>query len=562
MHYDLAELEIEDKTIKVHKKGIELIHDPILNKGSGFPDCERDALELRGLVPPQVVSIDDQVERVMENFHSKETDIERYIHLESLHDRNETLYYRILVENVEEITPIIYTPVVGLACQKYNHIYRRSRGMYFSTSDRGNFEQMTKSWKNDDVQIIVVSDGSRILGLGDLGTNGMGIPIGKLSLYVACAGIHPKNTLPVLLDTGTNNQSLQQDPLYLGAKHPRLAGDVFYEMVDEFIQSAIHRWPNVLIQFEDFTNDHAFKLLEKYRKNILCFNDDIQGTGSVALAGILASLRITKEKLSDQRIIFLGAGSAGIGIADSISAGIRDGEGIALEDARKQFWFLDSKGLVCNGRGDTLAEHKIPYARNEDFKESLLEVVKDVKPTILMGLSGQPGTFNEDVIREMSKHVEKPIIFALSNPTSKAECTAEQAYKWTNGQAIFASGSPFNPVNFKGKTLIPGQGNNMYIFPGVGLGAILSQAKFIPNSVFYVAAKKLAELVTDEELSYHRVYPDIKSIRAISTEIASEVSRYMRDNNLANNTLPSSGMYDFVKHKMFWPEYMNYSYEE
>ncbi len=555
------EIDINDKSIKVHKKGIELIHDPILNKGSGFPDCERDALQIRGLVPPQVVSIDDQMNRIMENFHSKQTDIERYIHLESLHDRNETLYYRILVENVEELTPIIYTPVVGLACQKYGHIYRRSRGMYFSTSDRGNFEKMAQNWKNDDVQIIVVSDGSRILGLGDLGTNGMGIPIGKLSLYVACAGIHPKNTLPVLLDTGTNNIELQNDPLYMGEKHPRLQGDDFYEMVDEFIQSAIKRWPNVLIQFEDFTNDHAFKLLDKYRKNILCFNDDIQGTGSVALAGILASLRITNEKLSNQRIVFLGAGSAGVGIADSISAGMRDSEGVSLENARKQFWFLDSKGLVCNSRGDSLAEHKIPYACDDEYLETLLEVVKRVKPTILMGLSGQPGTFNEEVVREMAKHVEKPIIFALSNPTSKAECTAEQAYEWTDGKAIFASGSPFDPVEYNGKKLIPGQGNNMYIFPGVGLGAILSQAKYIPNSVFYIAAKKLADMVTDEELSHHRVYPDIKSIRTISTEIGSEVCRYMRDNNLAKNKLPSSRMYDFVKQKMFWPEYVNYIFK-
>jgi len=500
------------------------------------------------------VSIDDQVQRVMENYRRKSNDLERYIHLESLHDRNETLYYRVLLEHIEELTPIIYTPVVGQACQHFGHIYRRTRGLYFASSNRGHFKEIINNWPEDEIDIIVVTDGSRILGLGDLGSNGMGIPIGKLSLYVGCAGIYPCKTLPVMLDVGTNNQDLQNDILYLGEKHDRLAGEEFYEMVEEFVGAVTARWPKVLIQFEDFTNDHAFPLLDRYRKRVLCFNDDIQGTGAVALAGILSALRVTDEPLSKQRFVFLGAGSAAVGIADMIVSGLVE-EGLSPEEARKQFWLIDSKGLVLKSRTDELAEHKIPYAQSGDLTGSLLEVVRQVKPTVLIGVSKQAGSFSEEVIKEMQSHVSRPMIMALSNPTSKSECTAEQAFRWTAGKALFASGSPFSPVTLAGKVFVPGQGNNMYIFPGVGLGAILCHTGQVTNSMFYTAAKTLSEQVTFDELEVGKLYPDLKTIRDISAQIAVAVCEVAFEEKLAQIERPLD-LLSFVKQRMFLPHYV------
>ena len=548
--------DLENPLMYVHKTGVDLIHDPLLNKGTGFSEAERENLGLLGLVPPKVVNIDDQMQRIYENYRRFTDELEKYIFLEALHDRNETLYYRFLLRNLVELTPIVYTPVVGQACQQFGHIYRRARGMYFSTRNRGRFREMAQNWEKDEIDIIVVTDGSRILGLGDLGTNGMGIPIGKLALYVACAGIYPSKTLPVMLDTGTNNETLRKDPLYLGEGHHRLSGDEYYEMVDEFVQAAHNRWPMALIQFEDFTNDHAFALLEKYRNKILCFNDDIQGTGAVALAGIFGSLKITGQKLKDQRIVFLGAGSAGIGIANMIAAAMV-GEDSSIEQARGQFWFVDSKGLVSTQRGDTLAPHKIPFARNDAPIDSLNDVIKSAKPTILMGLSGQSGAFTEEVIGNMMSYSERPIIFALSNPTSKAECTARQAYEWTNGKAIFASGSPFDPVLINGKTLIPGQGNNMYIFPGVGLGASLTKASRVTDSMFYAAAKLLAEMVPQEELDRSNVYPKIDKIREISAKIAAVVCNVAFEEGIATIERPKD-LLSFVRKKMYHPDYIPY----
>ncbi len=540
----------------VAERGLDLIHNPILNKGSGFSEKERDELGLRGLVPPRVMSLENQVKRVRENYNRKTTDLEKYIFMESLHARNETLYYRFLLENLEEITPIIYTPVVGTACQQFGHIFRFARGMYFSTSERGQFRKIMNHWPEDEIDIIVVTDGSRILGLGDLGASGMGISIGKLALYVACAGIYLHKTLPVVLDVGTNNEDLISDPLYLGETHKRLSGDEYYDMVDEFVTAARDRWPLALIQWEDFTNDHAFPLLEKYRDKVLCFNDDIQGTGSVALAGILGSLRITGGKLSEQRIVFLGAGSAGIGIADMIVAGMVE-EGLLVEEARRRFWFIDSRGLVTTTRGDKLADHKIPYARDDEFIPALLEVVEKVKPTILMGLSSQPGSFTKEVIQEMNKHVDRPVVFALSNPTSKSECTAEQAYAWTDGAVVFAGGSPFDPVEYNGKTYVPGQGNNMYIFPGVGLGATVCGAKKITDSMFFVAAKTLASMVPDDFLTRSTVYPSLKNIREISANIAVAVCEVAYDEGIARIERPDN-LLEYVKSKMFQPVYVPY----
>jgi malate dehydrogenase (oxaloacetate-decarboxylating)(NADP+) len=540
----------------INKKGIEIIRDPLLNKGTCFSEFEREALCLHGLVPPHQSTEEEQLKRVKENYNRKESDIQKYIFLEALHDRNENLYYRILLENLEEMTPIVYTPTVGQACIEYGRIYRRARGMYIPSGLKGNFAKCINNWPEDEIDIIVVTDGSRILGLGDLGASGIGIPIGKLSLYVACAGIYPCKTLPIVIDVGTNNEKFLNDPLYLGERHPRLTGDEYLDVIDEFIYMAHERWPKALIQFEDFTNDNAFTLLERYRHKLLCFNDDIQGTGGVALAGILGALRITKEKLSDQRIIFLGAGSAAVGIADMIVAGMVE-EGMTLQAARDNFWFIDSHGLVTHTRDDKLAPHKLPYARKEKFIKELIDIVKAVKPTILVGVSKQPGSFNEEVIRAMYEYVKKPIIFALSNPTSKSECTPEQAYRWTDGNAIYASGSPFPPVTLHGKTYIPGQGNNMYIFPGVGLGAIASQATKVTNSMFYAAAKALANTVDEDDLAKGKVYPDLMNIREISAKIAAAVCEIAYSESLAWTKCPDD-LLEFVREKMYVPSYLPY----
>ena len=434
----------KEKNYPVTKRGKELINDPLLNKGTCFTLQERRQLGLTGLLPPRVFTLDEQLMRLRENYNRLKTDIDKYVFIEAVHDRNETLYYRFLVDNLEELSPIIYTPTVGQACQRFGHLYRRPRGMYLSSSLQGSFRKTIDNWPQEDVDIIVVTDGSRILGLGDLGANGMGIPIGKLALYVACAGIDPSRTLPVMLDVGTNNEELLSDKLYLGEQHRKPAGDEYYELVYEFMIAARDRWPNALIQFEDFTNDHAFSLLHKYRSRFLSFNDDLQGTGAVALAGLLAALRVTGGKIEDQRILFLGAGTAAVGSADMMAAVMVE-NGLTPEQARQQFWLVDSKGLVTTSRGDTLAEHKVPYAREEAYLETLLDVVKQVKPTVLLGLSMQSGAFTEEVVKTMNREVERPIIFALSNPTSKAECTPEQVYQWTDGSGHLRKRKSFSP---------------------------------------------------------------------------------------------------------------------
>ena len=551
--------EVDSKRLKkypIEKRGIELIHDPLLYKGTAFSYAEREKLGLTGLLPPRVLSMEEQLTRLRENYNRLKSDLDKYVFIEAVHDRNEILYYRFLMDNLKELSPIIYTPTVGEACQHFGHLYRRPRGMYLSTSMQGSFRRVVDNWPQDEVDIIVVTDGSRILGRGDLGTNGMGIPIGKLALYVACSGIYPSRTLPVTLDVGTDNEKLLVDELYLGEQHLRLKGDEYYELIYEFIIACHDRWPNALIQFEDFTNDHAIPLLKKYRSKFLCFNDDIQGTGAVALAGLLSALRITEEEIQDQRILLLGAGSAAIGIADIIAASMVK-NGLTPELARKQFWLVDSKGLVTTGRGDVLAEHKIPYARDEKHFETLLEVVKNVKPTVLLGLSMQGSAFTEEVIREMKRGAERPIVFALSNPTSKAECTPQQAYEWTDGSALYASGSPFAPVEFGGREFKPGQGNNMYIFPGVGLGAVMSGSRTVTDSMFYAAAKTLAGKVSEADLSLGSLYPPLKNIRDISAEIAAAVWQISWEEGTAGKEPPGNPV-QFIKEKMYQPDYLPY----
>jgi malate dehydrogenase (oxaloacetate-decarboxylating)(NADP+) len=385
----------------------------------------------------------------------------------------------------------------------------------------------------------------------------MGIPIGKLVLYVAGAGLHPDRTLPILLDVGTDNEELLDDPLYLGITRRRVHGEEFYEIVDEFVKAATARWPHLLIQWEDFTNDKAFPLLNRYRDEVLCFNDDIQGTGSVALAGLLAAMRLRREFLSEQRIVFCGAGSAAVGIADMICAGIADEHSMTMDEARKLVWMCDSKGLVTTTREGKLDEHKIPYARDEEPAAELLEVVRRVKPTVIIGASGHPHTFNEEVVREMHRHCKQPVIFALSNPTSKAECSAEEAYTWTEGNAIFASGSPFPPARVNGRVFVPGQGNNMFIFPGVGLGAVVSGARKVTDEMFFTAAKTLAHMVTEEELEAGTIYPDLAKIRTISLAIASAVARLAWEQGLAQYAEPKD-IRQYVRDRMYHPDYRPY----
>jgi malate dehydrogenase (oxaloacetate-decarboxylating)(NADP+) len=535
--------------------GIELLHNPILNQGTAFEEEERELLGLCGLLPPRVFSQDMQAKRVLENFRKKPNDLEKYVYLIDLEDRNENLFYRVVMDNIEEMMPIIYTPTVGQACVEYSQIFRRPRGLYISANHKGNIERCLQNWPYEDVRMIVVTDGERILGLGDLGAAGMGIPVGKLSLYTACAGIHPATTLPITLDVGTNNEKLLNDPLYIGLQHNRLTGEAYDEFIDEFITKTTEQFPNAVIQFEDFANHNAFRLLEKYRNKVCTFNDDIQGTASVSLAGLYASLRLTGGKMKNHTFLFLGAGEAGIGIADLIVAAMRE-EGISAKKGREKCWFVDSRGLVVSSRSD-LAEHKLPYAHDHEPVADFLEAVKAIKPTAIIGVSGQPQTFTQEVVEVMAELNEKPIIFALSNPTSKAECTAEQAYTWSDGRAIFASGSPFDPVVYKGKTYVPGQGNNSYIFPGVGLGAITIATKHVTDSMFMAAAKALASQVTEEDLDLGRVYPPLTKIRAVSANIASAVAEVAYEEGLTDQPRPYNVL-AYVKSMMYQPDYISF----
>jgi malate dehydrogenase (oxaloacetate-decarboxylating)(NADP+) len=536
--------------------GFEWLNNPVFNKGTAFTEAERDRLGLRGLLPPHIQTMDEQVERVMSNYRNKTSDLERYIQLVALQDRNETLFYRVVMDHLEEMMPIIYTPTVGKACQEFGHIFRRARGMYVSLNDRGNIEKVLRNWPTADVKVIVATDGERILGLGDLGASGMGIPIGKLSLYTACAGIHPAQCLPITLDVGTNNETFLKDPLYIGLRQKRISGAEYDSFVEEFINAVKKVFPAVLFQFEDFGNSNAFRLLDKYRDQLCTFNDDIQGTGSVALAGVLSALRITGGKLSDHRVLFLGAGEAGMGIADNIIAVLME-EGLSKAEARKRIWFVDSKGLIVKSRTD-LVEHKKHYAHDHAPCADLLSAVKSVKPTMLIGVSGQPRTFTEEIVKTVGSFNQRPVIFALSNPTSKAECTAEEAYKWTDGRAIFASGSPFAPVTLNGKTHVPGQGNNAYIFPGVGLGVVASGAKRVTDSMFVTAAKALASLLRPEELAEGRIYPSLKRIHEVSLKIAVAVAEEAYASKLTDLQRPAD-VPACVKAHMFKPEYPDYS---
>lgn len=503
------------------KRNFEVLYDGTISKSLAFSKKEREQLGLRGLLPYSIVGQDIQVKRVMEGLRRKDSNIERYIMLSALQDRNEKLYYRIASDYIEEIMPIIYTPTVGEACIEFSHIFRRAKGFYITPDDKGEILKILDNWPEKDIRVIVITDGQRILGLGDLGANGMGIPIGKLALYTACAGIHPRQCLPVMLDVGTNNQEIRNDILYLGYPKERIKGKAYFELVHEFVMAVQEKYPNALIQFEDFLTPNAYALLNIYKDKVLCFNDDIQGTAAVALAGLYATTRITKIPFSDLKIMFLGAGSAATGIADLLVLALTK-EGLTRQDALDRLWFVDINGLVVSSRTD-LMPHNLPYAHSHK-QSNFIESIKTIKPHVLIGATGAFGAFSKEVIALMSDLNERPVIFALSNPTSKAECTAEQAYTWSHGKAVFASGSPFDMVQFNGKEYHPGQGNNAYIFPGMGLGAIVSHASIIPDELFLTAAKTLSEMVSDKNIEEGAIYPRLTEIRTISLEVALAVS--------------------------------------
>jgi len=535
-------------------KGLALLQDPALNKGTAFTEKERDALELRGLLPPHVHSQDEQVTRVLNNLRRISDPLDKFVALNALHDRNEALFFRVLCDNIDEMQPLVYTPTVGLACQKYGLVFQRPRGIFIGANDRGRVAEVLCNWPYQ-AGIIVVTDGERILGLGDLGANGMGIPVGKLSLYTACAGVHPQLCLPVTIDVGTNNETLLKDPFYVGLRQRRVTGAAYDELIDEFITAARAVFPGVVIQFEDFANHNAFRLLSKYRDRICVFNDDIQGTASVALAGIFSALRVTGGNLIDQKLLFLGAGEAATGIADLVAAAMV-AQGLSAEQARQRCWLVDTRGLVVKSRTD-LAEHKLPYAHDHAAIGDLLGAVRTLEPTALIGVAAVGGTFTQEVVEEMARINARPIIFALSNPTSQAECDAEQAYRWSSGRALFACGSPFDPVTLNGKTFVPRQGNNSYIFPGIGLGAIASGARHITDDMFMTAAHTLAHLVTESDLEQGSLYPALPRIREVSAHIATAVADTAYRNEIAGKSRPQDVMAD-VQSQMYDPHYKSY----
>jgi len=502
-----------------------------------------------------VISPEQQVARVLDNLRRLPTDLDKFISLNALHDRNETLFFRVLMDYPDEMMPLIYTPTVGLACQRFAHIFQRPRGIWVSAADRGRVAAVLRNWPTREVKIMVVTDGERILGLGDLGANGMGIPVGKLSLYTACAGIHPATTLPVMLDVGTNNAAFLQDPLYIGLKQPRLRGAEYDALVDEFISAAQEVFPGVVIQFEDFANLNAFRVLHRWRDRVCCFNDDIQGTASVALAGLYSALRVTGGKLAEQRLLFFGAGEAATGICELLVAAMI-GEGLPQAEARQRCWLVDSRGLVVKSRAD-LGEHKRPYAHEHAQVPDFLSAVKALKPTAIVGVAAVGKSFARDVLEEVARVNERPIVFALSNPTSQAECTAQEAYLWTGGRALFACGSPFEPVTIDGKTHVPRQGNNSYIFPGVGLGLIASGARRATDEMFLAAARALAERVTQEDLEQGSLYPPLAQVRDVSARIAAAVAEVAFARGLASVPRPKDPL-AFVKSKMYEATYRGY----
>ena len=530
----------QEEYYEVYLRGQQLLTDPLLNKGAHFTIEERSTLGLTGLLPHGVSSAENQVSRGLENYRRKPDDLERYLYLLGLLNRNETLFYKLLMENLTEMLPIVYTPVVGQACLLLSRIMRRSRGIYIHPDNIGAIDQIFANVSLPHVQLIVVTDGERILGLGDLGSDGMGIPIGKVSLYVAAGGLHPACCLPVCLDVGTNTERLLGDPLYLGSKRPRLEGAEYETFVERFVLGVKRSFPNALLQWEDFAKHKAFKLLSRYRERILSFNDDIQGTGATACAALMTAVRIQRSTFGEQRFVIVGFGQAGTGTAWSIRA-ILEEEGLPPAEACRRIYALDQQGLLLDD-DPSLDESQRPFAQPraavagwklaDPNRISLADVVANAHPTVLMGVTAQRGLFDETILRQLGKHCQRPVVLALSNPTSKTECTPEEAFKATDGRALVATGSPFAPVTFGGRTLAAAQCNNLYIFPGVGLGALVSKAARVTNRMFVAASKALSSMVTAEEEERGLLLPNMESIRGVSARVAFAVAREARDSGL------------------------------
>ena len=517
--------------------GAALLHNPHLNKGSAFSPAERRALGIEGLLPPAADTLPIQIARVHTQLAALDSDLQRYLFLSDLQSRNEVLYYAVLMSDPATFMPLVYTPTVGEACQKFDHIFRASRGIYLPISAKGRLKELLANWPQPDVRFIVVTDGERILGLGDLGVGGMGIPVGKLALYTACAGVPPQMCLPITLDVGTNNHDLLEDPLYLGLRQNRVRGADYDAFIEEFVLAVQELFRKSCLQWEDFANINAVPILARYRDRICTYNDDIQGTAAVALAGILGALRITKQKLTDQRFLFLGGGSAGTGIAELISEAMAL-EGITIDAARGRNWLFDVNGLMVSSRTD-LADFQKPFAHDHAPVGSFAAAVEAVKPTAIIGVSAMPKLFDQAVIEAMARINDRPIIFPYSNPTSRSECTAEEAYKWSDGRAVFASGSPFPPVQFNGRTLVPGQGNNVYIFPAMGMAVLATQARRVTQGMFMVAARAVAEQVTDANLATGLIYPPTSNIFDASLNTAARIAAYVFDHDLAGIPRPA-----------------------
>jgi malate dehydrogenase (oxaloacetate-decarboxylating) len=552
----------------VSTKGRDLLLNFVTNKGTAFSQRERDELDLAGLLPPQVSTMKQQLDRTYENFSAKTSMIEKFIYLASLQERNVTLYYRLVFEHIEEMMPIVYTPVVGEACQKYSHIYRRSRGVYVNLGDRGNIAHILGHSGIDNPSIIVVTDGERILGLGDQGSGGMGIPIGKLCLYTLCAGVWPYSTIPITIDVGTDNEERLNDPLYLGLRHKRVRGDSYQEFIDEFVAAVKNVFPNVCLQWEDFLKGNAIKQLNRFRDELCSFNDDIQGTAGVVLSGLYSALRITRKPFAEQRIVFAGAGAAAQGISDLIVAAMQE-DGLSEQEAIERIWTVDSQGL-CSKDRDGLDDFKQKFARSgselqsytckDRSKITLEETINNVKPTILIGTSGTPGMFTEPIVRKMAEINERPIIFPLSNPTSKTEVIPADALVWSEGRAILATGSPFDPVVMNGARYRIGQGNNAYVFPGVGLGVTVARARRVTDGMFLDSAKALAQMVTQKDLDEAAVYPDLTRIRECSHAVACATIRRAVQEGHANEEILEN-LEETVREAMWIPEYLPIRYE-
>jgi malate dehydrogenase (oxaloacetate-decarboxylating) len=552
----------------VSQKGRALLLNPLTNKGTAFTRRERDELDLNGLVPPAICTIPQQLDRTYENFSSKTSDLEKFIYLTSLHDRNETLFYRLVLEHIDEMMPIVYTPVVGEACQKHSHIYRRGRGLYIAYEQRGQIARILRNAGIAHPSVIVVTDGERILGLGDQGAGGMGIPIGKLCLYTLCAGVSPYSTLPIMLDAGTDNQERLGDPLYLGMRHPRVRGGEYQAFIDAFVAAVKDVFPEVVLQWEDFLKENALHQLARFRDELCTFNDDIQGTAGVVLAGLYGALRITGQRMRDQRVVFAGAGASAQGIAELLVAALME-DGLDRAEAVRRIWTTDSRGLVAADRTGLEAfkacyarpvEEVAGYACRDRARITLAETVENARPSMLIGTSATPGNFDEKVIGAMSRVNARPIVFPLSNPTSKTECTPEDALRWSEGRAIVATGSPFQPVSVNGRRHRIGQCNNAFVFPGVGLGLTIGGVRRVTSGMFLEAAKALAAQVRDEDLAECAVYPELARIRDCSFAVAcATIRRAVAEGHAEPEILDH--LEKTVERAMWVPEYLPMRFE-